>query len=237
MRGTASTSPINHGVTTGRRRRRARATRDINDRRNARPHLRGSAMHDDRRRGHDRPRRSTPTDKALHRIGFWIVLVGGSGVGLAAALAAFVAAAALRPVRRLTAAAENVAATGDLAERVDVTAMTSWAGSRRGSTRCSRRSSGRSARSAVWSPTRRTSSTPLTAARTNVDLLARGEAPGGRSAARARRGVRGARRADAARRRSRRARPRGGARARIEDVQLDDLVASVVERARRGRRR
>jgi two-component system sensor histidine kinase MprB len=52
------------------------------------------------------------TDKALHQIGFWIVLISCIGIGVAAALAAFVAAAALRPVRRLTAAAETVAATG-----------------------------------------------------------------------------------------------------------------------------
>ncbi|HEY5295347.1 MAG TPA: HAMP domain-containing protein, partial [Gaiellaceae bacterium] len=61
------------------------------------------------------------TDNALRRIKFWIFLIGGIGIVLAAALAAFVAAAALAPVRRLTAAAESVAATGNLTERVDVT--------------------------------------------------------------------------------------------------------------------
>ena len=60
------------------------------------------------------------TDHALARIRFWILLVGGIGIASAAAIAAFVATAALRPVRRLTAAAETVAATGDLSERVDV---------------------------------------------------------------------------------------------------------------------
>ncbi|HEY8647616.1 MAG TPA: hypothetical protein VIL77_17230, partial [Gaiellaceae bacterium] len=48
------------------------------------------------------------TDHALARIRFWILLVGGIGVALAAAIAAFVATAALRPVRRLTAARTNV---------------------------------------------------------------------------------------------------------------------------------
>jgi len=50
------------------------------------------------------------TERALARIKFWILLVGGFGIGVAAALAAFVASAALRPVRRLTAAAETVPA-------------------------------------------------------------------------------------------------------------------------------
>jgi len=52
-----------------------------------------------------------PTRHALARIRFWILLVGGCGIALAAGLAAAVATAALRPVRRLTAAAENVART------------------------------------------------------------------------------------------------------------------------------
>ena len=61
-----------------------------------------------------------PTKHALARIRFWILLVGGAGIALAAALAAAVATAALRPVRRLTAAAENVAATGSLRSHVRV---------------------------------------------------------------------------------------------------------------------
>ena len=60
------------------------------------------------------------TDRALSRIRFWIFLIGGIGIALAAGVAALVAAAALRPIQRLTAAAESVAATGSLAERVEV---------------------------------------------------------------------------------------------------------------------
>jgi two-component system sensor histidine kinase MprB len=85
-----------------------------------------------------------PTLHALSRIRFWILLIGGLGVLLAAALAAGVATLALRPVRTLTAAAETVAAT-------------SWGGSQPGSTRCSRRSRSRWAASGASSPTRRTS--------------------------------------------------------------------------------
>ena len=61
------------------------------------------------------------TDHALARIRFWILLVGGIGIALAAALAAFVATAALRPVRRLTAAAETVAAIANATSTVSRT--------------------------------------------------------------------------------------------------------------------
>jgi two-component system sensor histidine kinase MprB len=61
----------------------------------------------------------TETDRALRRIRLALVLVGGIGIAVAAALAAAVAAAALRPVRRLTEAAERVAATADLGARVE----------------------------------------------------------------------------------------------------------------------
>ena len=58
------------------------------------------------------------TDNALHRIGLALAVIGASGIALAAALAALVAAAALRPIRRLTLAAKKVATTGNLSERV-----------------------------------------------------------------------------------------------------------------------
>src|SRR6185437_13873423 len=61
------------------------------------------------------------TDRALRRIKFWAFLISGLGIGAGAALAALVAGAAIRPVRSLTAAAETVAATGDLTERVNAT--------------------------------------------------------------------------------------------------------------------
>jgi len=61
-----------------------------------------------------------PTQHALDRIRFWILLIGGLGIALAAGLAGLVASAVLRPVQRLTSAAQTVAATGDLSERVEV---------------------------------------------------------------------------------------------------------------------
>ncbi len=174
-----------------------------------------------------------PTLHALGRIRFWIVLVGGLGVIGAAGLAAIVATAALRPVRRLTAAAESVAATGDLSARVDVEGADELG---RLATRFNtmlgalEESVGRQRR--LVADASHELRTPLTAARTNVDLLREGKLP-----------------ADEARRALDEAAveldslttlvadlvelSRGEERKlRIEEVQLDDLVASAVERAR-----
>ena len=60
-----------------------------------------------------------------------------------------VATAALRPVRRSDHSGGDVAATGDLTERVRSRRPTSSAGSRRASTRCSRRSRSRSGAAAA----------------------------------------------------------------------------------------
>ena len=57
-----------------------------------------------------------PTEHALRRMRLWILLIGGVGIAVAAGLAAAVATEALRPIRRLTQAAETVAATGNLGE-------------------------------------------------------------------------------------------------------------------------
>lgn len=58
---------------------------------------------------------STETvDEVLDRLGLVSLLAGGLGVGLAAWSGASIARAGLRPVERLTAAAEHVAATGAL---------------------------------------------------------------------------------------------------------------------------
>ena len=118
------------------------------------------------------------TDHALSRIKFWILLVGGIGIVAAAALAAFVATAALRPVRRLTQAAETVAATGDLSERVDVDGNDELG---RLATRFNamlealQESVGRQRR--LVADASHELRTPLTAARTNVDLLREGKLP------------------------------------------------------------
>jgi two-component system, OmpR family, sensor histidine kinase MprB len=173
-----------------------------------------------------------PTDKALTRIKFWIFLIGGIGIAVAAGLAALVAAAALRPVRRLTAAAETVAETGDLSERVVVagddelgrlaTRFNAMLAALETSVGAQRR---------LVADASHELRTPLTAARTNVDLLREGRLP-----------------ADEAQHALDEASveldaltrlvsdlvelARGEERKlRIEDIQLDDLVSGVVERA------
>jgi two-component system sensor histidine kinase MprB len=60
-------------------------------------------------------------DHTLGRIENWLILIAGGGIAIAAALGLLVARAALAPVRRLTAATENVTETGDLSQRIDAT--------------------------------------------------------------------------------------------------------------------
>jgi len=174
-----------------------------------------------------------PTLHALARIRLWILLVGGIGIALAAALAALVATVALRPVRRLTTAAENVAATGDLTERVAVAGhdeLGRLATRFNGMLAALEESVGRQRR--LVADASHELRTPLTAVRTNIDLLLEGRLPEDEQRrALAEAGIE----LDAlttllsdlvelARGEER--------KLRVEDVQLDDLVATVVERAK-----
>jgi two-component system sensor histidine kinase MprB len=56
----------------------------------------------------------------LHRITVYLLLIALGGILVAAALGLAVARAALAPVRRLTETAENVTETGDLSQRIEV---------------------------------------------------------------------------------------------------------------------
>jgi len=58
------------------------------------------------------------TDRALERLRFILILVSLGGIAAAAVAGALVSGAALAPVRRLTAAAERIAETGEPSERV-----------------------------------------------------------------------------------------------------------------------
>jgi two-component system sensor histidine kinase MprB len=173
------------------------------------------------------------TENALSRIRFWILLIGGMGIAAAAALAAFVATAALRPVRRLTAAAESVAATGDLSERVNVASgdeLGRLAARFNGMLAALEESVGRQRH--LVADASHELRTPLTAARTNVDLLREGKLP----EVEQRRALDEASveldalttlvsdLVELARGEER--------KLRVEDVQLDELVEGVVERAR-----
>ena len=173
------------------------------------------------------------TDHALHRIGVAIFIVGAGGVGIAAAIAAFVAAAALRPVRRLTQAAEGVAATGDLGARVAVRGSDELArlGTRFNEMLAALESSVGAQRQLVADASHELR-TPLTALRTNLELLQEGRLPPSEAT---------------------RALDEAGAeleeltrlvadlvelargqerRLRVEEVRLDEIAAAVVERAR-----
>jgi two-component system sensor histidine kinase MprB len=177
--------------------------------------------------------RLQPTLHALARIRFWILLVGGLGIAVAAGLAGLVATAALRPVRRLTAAAETVAATGNLSERVTVEGsdeLGRLAARFNGMLEALEDSVGRQRR--LVADASHELRTPLTAARTNIDLVREGRLP-----------------EEEVRRALDEASveldslttlvsdlvelARGTERKlRVEDVQLDDLVAAMVERAK-----
>jgi two-component system sensor histidine kinase MprB len=173
------------------------------------------------------------TEHALARIRFWILLVGGIGILVAAGLAALVATAVLRPVRRLSIAAEHVAATGNLAERVEVTStdeLGSLAARFNAMLEALEVSVGKQRR--LVADASHELRTPLTAVRTNVDLLREGQLA-----------------QDEAQRALEETSvelsalttlvsdlvelARGEERQlRVEAVQLDDLVAAAVERAK-----
>jgi two-component system sensor histidine kinase MprB len=173
------------------------------------------------------------TDRALTRIKFWALLISGLGIAAGAALAAVVAGAALRPVRRLTSAAETVAATGDLTERVEISTSDELG---RLATRFNtmlaalEESVGRQRR--LVADASHELRTPLTAARTNVDLVREGKLPEEE--------VRHALDEASVELDSLTSLvsdlvelARGEERKlRLEDVALDDLVSSAVERAK-----
>jgi two-component system sensor histidine kinase MprB len=174
-----------------------------------------------------------PTAHALARIRLWILLVGGIGIALAAAFAALVATAALKPVRRLTAAAENVTATGDLSERVAVTGHDELGrlGARFNAMLAALEESvGRQRR--LVADASHELRTPLTSTRTNIDLLREGRLPPEEakhaldeaSIELAALTTLVSDLVELARGEER--------KLRVETVQLDDLVAGAVERAR-----
>jgi two-component system, OmpR family, sensor histidine kinase MprB len=116
----------------------------------------------------------TETDRALHRLKFWLFVVALTGVGTAAALGLAVARAALAPVRRLTRTTEHVTETRDLGSRIDA----------RGSDELSRlaasfntmlaalEESSEAQRQLVQDASHELR-TPLTSLRTNMEVLAR----------------------------------------------------------------
>jgi len=116
----------------------------------------------------------TETDQALHRLKFWLLVVTLGGIATAAALGFAVARTAIAPVRRLTETTEHVTETRDLGSRIDA----------RGSDELSRlagsfntmlaalEQASESQRQLVQDASHELR-TPLTSLRTNMEVLAR----------------------------------------------------------------
>jgi two-component system sensor histidine kinase MprB len=103
----------------------------------------------------------------------YLILIGGAGIAIAAALGMLVSRAALAPVRRLTAATETVTETGDLSQRIDETgrdeltrlaaSFNAMLGALEESTRAQRQ---------LVADASHELRTPLTSLRTNIEVLA-----------------------------------------------------------------
>jgi two-component system sensor histidine kinase MprB len=115
----------------------------------------------------------TEVDHTLNQIKNWLILIGVGGIAIAAALGLVVSRAALAPVRRLTAATENVTETGDLSQRIDATGrdeLTRLAGSFNAMLGALEESN-RAQRQLVADASHELR-TPLTSLRTNIEVLA-----------------------------------------------------------------
>ena len=113
-------------------------------------------------------------DKTLERMRLLLVLIALGGIAVAAGLGLVVSRAALAPVRRLTAATENVTETGDLSERIEsggqdelgrlAESFNTMLGALEESNRKQRQ---------LVSDASHELRTPLTSLRTNIEVLAR----------------------------------------------------------------
>ena len=115
----------------------------------------------------------TEVDHSLGRIKNLLILIAGGGIAIAAALGLAVSRAALAPVRRLTAATENVTETGDLSDRIEVSGrdeLSRLAGSFNAMLGALEESS-RAQRQLVADASHELR-TPLTSLRTNIEVLA-----------------------------------------------------------------
>jgi two-component system, OmpR family, sensor histidine kinase MprB len=115
----------------------------------------------------------TEVDHSLSRIKNLLILIAGGGIAIAAALGLAVARTALAPVRRLTAATENVTETGDLSDRIEVSGrdeLSRLAGSFNAMLGALEESS-RAQRQLVADASHELR-TPLTSLRTNIEVLA-----------------------------------------------------------------
>ena len=114
----------------------------------------------------------TETDRVLERLAWVLVAIGAGGIAIAALAGRAVARSALKPVERLTGAAEHVAATQDLSRRIDggrdelgrlATAFNRMLDALAGSRRAQRQ---------LVADASHELRTPLTSMRANLELLA-----------------------------------------------------------------
>jgi two-component system sensor histidine kinase MprB len=113
-------------------------------------------------------------DRTLSRIRTWLAAVMLGGVGIAVALGLVVAGAALAPVRRLSRAAEHVTETHDLSERIDASGtdeLSRLAGMFNSMLEALEQSA--KAQRQLVSDASHELRTPLTSIRTNIEVLAR----------------------------------------------------------------
>ena len=127
----------------------------------------------------------TAQERALEALRRQLLLVGVLGVGLAALLGALVANRAVRPVRRLTDAAEEVRRTQDLDTRIEVAGddeLARLAGAFNAMLASLQRA--RTAQRELVADASHELRTPLTSLRTNIEVLERADAlpPGERAA-------------------------------------------------------
>ncbi len=119
-----------------------------------------------------------PTELTLDRLGLVLALVGGVGIVLAALAGTAVARAGLRPVQRLTAAAERVAATGDL-EPIPVTGGDELARLTQSfNAMLTALATSRERQRQLVADAGHELRTPLTSLRTNLELLVASNQPG-----------------------------------------------------------
>ena len=119
-----------------------------------------------------------PTDAVLRRLGTVLLIVGGIGVTIAAVAGGMVARAGLRPVRRLTDAAERVARTDDL-RPIPVSGSDELARLTESFNMMLRAlAESRERQARLVTDAGHELRTPLTSLRTNVELLMASMAPG-----------------------------------------------------------
>jgi two-component system sensor histidine kinase MprB len=120
-----------------------------------------------------------PTERTLRRLGLVLLLVGGLGVLVAALAGWAVARSALRPVRRLTEAAEDVARTARL-EPIEVTGDDEIARlSMAFNSMLAAVAASQARQRRLVADAGHELRTPLTSLRTNLDLLAQADQQGG----------------------------------------------------------